>query len=100
MLRETEGLSFILTFFASLLLWTFIENKSVNYDKPIIIPIENISILIDDKIAIIGHEDYYRTFKLVNDYNSIKDSSFIFTMTNEYDIFGQYNGCTYSFKKQ
>jgi len=95
---ETEGVSIIWSCIACLLLWALVENKSTDYDKPIVIPIENLSILIDSEVAIIRHETYHKIFKSASDYNAIKDSSFTFTKSNEYDVFGEDNGCTYNFE--
>jgi hypothetical protein len=79
-------------------LWLTIEFKTVTYGKRIPIPHTELSVMSDDEMAIIRHEDNTYEYRKVKHYNAIKNGEFEMMEIKEYNIQGEYNGSTYAVK--
>ena len=93
-----EGELFIIILICGFLMWLIVERKTVRIGDPTPLDHKNISVMCDDEIAIIRHDDKTYEYTTVKFYKAIKEGNFDFMEIKEYDILGEYNGSTFELK--
>ena len=96
--RETNGDSLIVAFVCALIIWAMVENKTTDIADPVAIDKSELSVMIDNEVAIIRYNGKNYTYDNVSQYRAIKDSSFSFMRIQEFDVLGKDNGSTYELK--
>jgi len=96
--KETGGDSIIVACICGVIIWLMLENVTTKIADPVEIPLSELSIMIDDEVAIIRYNDKNRTYDNVSEYKAIRDTSFKFMRIQEFDVFGEDNGSTYKLK--
>jgi hypothetical protein len=74
------------------------QDKTTKSDEPEIIPHSELSIMVDDDLAIIRYKDEIKKFYDVKQYKAIQDSTFQFIETKHYNILGDNISNEYEFK--
>jgi len=94
--QDEKEISFWIFLIAVFVLFLTLNVKSVRYLEQVEIPHSELSILIDDEVAIIRYDNNMETYKQVKYYKAILNGNFKFKIIKEENIFGQDNGYTHN----
>lgn len=89
---EDFGSALFIILFGGCIIFFTSNFKSTRFDEPIEIPHSEISVFIDNEVAIIRYDDFIETYSNVKTYNAIKCGYFKLVKIVEYNIFDEPNG--------
>jgi hypothetical protein len=95
---ETNGDSLIVAVVCGLICWAMLENKTTRTADPVAIDRTELSVMVDNEVAIIRYNGTNYTYDNVSEYRAIKDSTFSLMRIQEFDVFGKDNGSTYELR--
>jgi len=95
---ETNGDSLMVALACGLICWAMLENKTTRTADPVAIDRTELSVMIDNEVAIIRYNGTNYTYDNVSEYRAIKDSTFSFMRIQEFDVFGKDNDSTYELR--
>lgn len=94
--EDIKGSGFAAFIMSSAFLFVFLLFVEYKEDKPIDIPMNQISIFSDQNSAVVKHKDkFLENYETIRDCNAIKDSLFVLKSTKGYNIFGKYLSTSY-----